>query len=214
MFDNVNIKAVIIVTAMAAILSVAAGGIGGVPMGILLLRALLFGILFGLGAIVINMLVSRFLPELTMAAYGESNDSDEAAAERGGNVDIVMGDETEDGVAQAVPVGPPGGNGDGEDVNLVEPENFQPAGPQTMTGGKPGALPDIGVFSTVEDDDEEGGEPSEMGDSEEPDTEFVRSRFADVQTNDSDKIEFFQNNTTAEELAKGVRTMLKSDEKG
>jgi hypothetical protein len=222
LYDKVNIKSVIIVTSLATVVSVAAGGIGGVTAGTLLIRALLFALLFAVGTALINIVVDTYLPELKTKADSRVDESAEGENERGQNVNIVMEDEngpaTMPGASEEQGVTASGSDTD----RAFSKGDAEGAGPIQHTGieGIPssnGALPDIGVFSSNGDDDDDDN-VSETIDSanatESPLVEGVRSKFGSMQTNDEDKKEFFQNNTTAEELAKGVRTMLKSDEKG
>jgi hypothetical protein len=68
----------------AFFLSVLVGVIGNVSFGMLILRAIIAGALFGAGAIGLTIIIDRFLPELRRAA------SPSAAASDGNSVDIVV----------------------------------------------------------------------------------------------------------------------------
>ena len=221
MYDRVNIKSVIIVTSLAAVISVAAGGIGGVPMGTLLIRALLFSLLFALGTALVNIIVDTFLPELKTGSAEERSSEGENEEIRGQNVDIVMDDGAEaapvpfDNSEESGGEAPAGEEAAARDENPVPVgESLSPAAadPDRKNGVE---LPDIGVFSSLAEDEEEAVEEV---DSDDVTSSSVparsNARYSGMQTNDEEKIEYFQNNTSAEELAKGVRTMLKSDEKG
>ncbi len=226
MYDRVNIRSVIIVTSLAAVISVAAGGIGGVPMGTLLIRALLFSLLFALGTVLVNIIVDTYLPELKLSSAGPDETEGENEENRGQNVNIVMDDGEEGSPVSYGQEQVDGeeddslGDGEGypsrESVPVSEPAAGSSAFAQDREKGGSKALPDIGVFSSLGDDEDE---PEDLDDGESATTSNISSgsgssRYSAMQTNDEEKIEYFQNNTTAEELAKGVRTMLKSDEKG
>jgi hypothetical protein len=223
LFDRINIKAIILVMAFAAVLSIAVGGIGGVSMGPLLLRGLIFGLSFGIGAIIISMVVSRFLPELVVNTGVEQPEDDGETEERGKNVNIVMDDNND--AVEDDEGDQPGKTADGVDIDSsqIAPEidsdsqGFQPASAQNLTEqGSSSHLPDIGAFAVEEEDDDDVDNESygSADATEAPGAGMVKSRFSEMQTNDDDKKEFFQNNASAEDLAKGVRTMLKRDEKG
>ena len=226
MYDRVNIRSVIIVTSLAAVISVAAGGIGGVSMGTLLIRALLFSLLFALGTVLVNIIVDTFLPELKIRSAEPEVSEGESEENRGQNVNIVMddgeerspvsyGQEQVDG-EENESLGDGEGYSSRENVPVSEPAAGSGSFGQDADKGGSKALPDIGVFSSLADDEEE---PEDLDDGESATTSNISSgsgssRYSAMQTNDEEKIDYFQNNTTPEELAKGVRTMLKSDEKG
>ncbi len=69
-------------------LSFIVGLLGGNPLGIVLFRAVLMGILFSGLTLVLGAVVSKFLPELENPAVAEP-------AETGGMVDITLGDQNE-----------------------------------------------------------------------------------------------------------------------
>ncbi|MDC7220143.1 MAG: hypothetical protein PQJ59_09395 [Spirochaetales bacterium] len=214
----------IIVTSLAAAVSVAAGGIGGVSTGVLLMRALLFSLIFAVGTALINILVDTYLPELKNPVVEEADDNGDEDKERGQQVNIVMDDgasPAQQGEArefsdsdippvqsESSPQSAPASNFTPSSVGAI---NTEGAG-KGMSGS---GLPDIGVFSSLAEDDEEQAEiAGGLDATETSQAAGAKMRFAAMQTNDEDKKEFFQNNTTAEDMAKGVRTMLKSDEKG
>ncbi len=221
LFDKVNIKSVIIVTSLAAVLSVIAGGIGGVSTGTLLVRAALFSVVFGAGTVLVNLVVDAFLPELKgRPAEEESAGNEEETGEgtTGQNINIVMDDEAgeSDGISREageLSVSPDSVDLAGEAaVSSEGDDEFTPVSPDQIARG--GALPDIGAFSSVDDDEEDEAEDLVSAEEEEPVSGGSRVRFSSVQASDDEKISFFQTNTSAEELAKGVRTMLKRDDKG
>lgn len=226
MFDRVNIKAVVIVTSLAAIVSISAGGIGGVSMGTLLLRALASAILFGVGAVVVNILVDMFLPELLFPQSQEKTDEESGAdsSERGQNIDIVMDDQP---AAMTVASSLEDGSGVNRSPEEVlspsssqeyrEGQDFTPTSVSGNSNHQGDVLPDIGVFTeSMEDgDDEDQVDDIDSSDATGSDeSASVTSRFSSMQANNDDQIDFFQNNSNAEDMAKGVRTMLKRDEKG
>lgn len=68
-------------------MSMLVGVIGGVGFGAMLLRALLFGLLFGAASIGLTIAIARFLPEL-MGSIGS-----ETSTGGSGSVDIVVDDD-------------------------------------------------------------------------------------------------------------------------
>ncbi|MDC7223104.1 MAG: hypothetical protein PQJ60_05140, partial [Spirochaetales bacterium] len=220
LYDKVNIKSVIIVTSLAAVISVAAGGIGGVSLGTLLIRALLFSLLFAVGTALVNIVVDTYLPELKAGQEVTMAEGGEEEGDRGRNVDIVMDDGEEAQDASSPNGSPAEGNIRPPEADSGAPSFISPGGSsegaarpvEAVRTGSPGTeLPDIGVFSSLTEEDEEDESIASIDATEAPSMGVTKARFAAMQTNDEDKKEFFQNNTTAEEMAKGVRTMLKSD---
>jgi len=92
--DNLNWKFVAAVAIIAMAVSLLSGGLGGVPFGILILRASIGGVVFFFLAVALNLLLNRFFPELweTDAAAGESavDGSSEVSDTPGSRVDIVL----------------------------------------------------------------------------------------------------------------------------
>jgi hypothetical protein len=79
-----NPRAVVIAGVGAMVIALLAGIIGGVAFGTLLLRAVLGGIVFAAGAMAVQLLVRRFLPELMELSGGSS------PGDVGGRVDMVV----------------------------------------------------------------------------------------------------------------------------
>ncbi len=79
-----NPKAVLIAGVGATVIALLAGIIGGVAFGTLLLRAILGGLIFAVGAMAVQLLVRRFLPELIELSGGPS------FGDVGGRVDMVV----------------------------------------------------------------------------------------------------------------------------
>ena len=84
---NINWRVSAITAGGAFLLSMLVGLIGGVGFGAMLLRALLFGLLFGAASIGLTIAIARFLPEL-MGSIGS-----ETSAGGSGSVDIVVDDD-------------------------------------------------------------------------------------------------------------------------
>ena len=84
-----NPKAVVIAGVGAMAIALLAGLFGGVAFGPLVLRAFIGGLVFAAGAMLLQMLVRRFLPEL-MELSGVSSDP-----EVGRHVDMVVDDEVD-----------------------------------------------------------------------------------------------------------------------
>lgn len=84
---SIDWKPVAVSALLAFIIAVVTAGISGIPFGLLLLRAVLGALIFGAGAVGVQFLVAKFLPELV-------NPSEESP-QVGGSVDIVVSDEEE-----------------------------------------------------------------------------------------------------------------------
>ncbi len=79
------------------LISVLSGLFGGVTLGTLLFRAVLAAVIFGAGAVGVEQIFQRFLPELFTGSDGEAGERDavpgassSAEAGGGGNIEIVL----------------------------------------------------------------------------------------------------------------------------
>jgi hypothetical protein len=89
-----NVKVIIAFAAVAAVLSLFAGIIGGVAFGVILLRMILGAAVFGALGAGISLLVDRFMPELFSAEQqGATAEEEEEAPQQGSQVDIVLDNE-------------------------------------------------------------------------------------------------------------------------
>ena len=85
---DLNLKVGAYSAVAAFVLSAIAGAVGGVPFGILLLRAVIGAVVFGAAGIGVDILVANVLPEL--------KEPPSVPNEMGGNVDIVVSDDDSD----------------------------------------------------------------------------------------------------------------------
>jgi len=94
--DNINWKFVVTVVIIAMAVSLLSGGLGGIPFGILITRALLGGVVFLILAFGLNLLLNRFFPEIwetSGTGNGESvpvDESETGGESPGSRVDIVL----------------------------------------------------------------------------------------------------------------------------
>lgn len=91
---SIQWKPVAVSALLAFIIVVVTAGISGVPFGVLLFRAVLGALIFGAGALGVQYLVAKFLPELVES--GDGVDSSNGAPEAGGSVDIVISDDDDE----------------------------------------------------------------------------------------------------------------------
>jgi hypothetical protein len=118
-----NPKAVVIAGTGAMAIALLAGLFGGVAFGPLILRAFIGGLLFAAGAMLVQMLVRRFLPEL-MELSGASSEP-----EVGRHVDMVVDDE----VDLLTPVEEPAGEAEEmEEAEALEVEDAEDIGDEEL----------------------------------------------------------------------------------
>jgi hypothetical protein len=91
-------RASAIAAGAAFILSFLVGILGGVSFGALVLRAVLSALAFGAGAVVVSLIVDRYLPDLKQSLTAPKTD---AEAKPGSRVDIVVDDESTGFVGEA-----------------------------------------------------------------------------------------------------------------
>jgi hypothetical protein len=136
------------------LLSFLTGIVSGVGFFTVLLRAFLFGAIFGAGGLGINLLVGRFLPELLEGLEGTGNESSEDEDSETGTpastVDIVVEDD-EDGGEKLYSAG------GGEDSSFVE---------EYTEEDSPSAAPEAGQGSPEDENSGASSSPSEEGDEE------------------------------------------------
>ncbi len=207
-------KMIAISAGIAFLLSFISGFLGRVSLGVLILRALTGGIVFGILALGISVLMRRFLPEL----YEIQQDSEltaeevhaagssvpgivESADTSGVQVDISIGDvETES--AEEIHGTPDNSVLEGDSSGntalveeVVETGNADSPAEQGQVPAGLDTLPDMGVFSNsfVGDVDEMGGGTGKTG-----------SPTLDIMGEEQDP----------ELVVRAVRTMVKKDQEG
>ncbi|RKX89937.1 MAG: hypothetical protein DRP70_02295 [Spirochaetes bacterium] len=187
--DNINWKFVVAVAIIAMAVSLLSGGLGGIPLGILITRALIGGVVFLILAIGLNLLLNRFFPEILEAEEkiaGETEagkEAEDGTASPGSHVDIVLPaeqpeiGESEDTAAESS--GETAGvTTDGDIEELEDADQAQMDNLDRFSGS----------FSEVDDDIAGAGASSSKGDG----------------GGDHDP----------EELAQAIHTVIKRDEKG
>lgn len=232
-----NLRRIAIFASAAAALSVLLAGLSGAPLLTLLFRALLSALLFGGLTALASWVFYRFIPEL----FEDSTDSDETPAAVGGNLNVVVGedlssDEQEDfneSETQAdqgdISARPAVSSESGEPVEPEEsedPEELEDSDqPKTkwnveQNDFKEGdKLPDIESFSGNFSSDRISGDGSSNAEegsgsiSEEKDlSEGPSSYMQGVNSSEDEARSYFTKNSTPEEMAKAVRTVVKRDE--
>ena len=68
----INIRIIIVFAGFAVLIALIAGGIGGVPIVQILIRVLLWAVIFGLIGTGVSAVISKFLPELNQLINGEN----------------------------------------------------------------------------------------------------------------------------------------------
>ncbi len=152
---DLNLKVGAYSAVAAFVLSAIAGAVGGVPFGILLFRAVIGAVVFGAGAIGVDILVDNVLPEL--------KETPDIPSDMGGNVDIVVSDDdVEDADSDAYRTDEAGHDGKGdedeneEDDPLVQEVEELSADDAPSTGAAGELDADI-VNDTIDDLPEIGG---------------------------------------------------------
>jgi hypothetical protein len=181
-------KVIAVAGIVAMAVSLTSGGISGVRLGTLILRALVGGFLFAAFAAGVNLLIARVFPEILESGYVP-------AAETGG------GDETEHRVDIVVPEENPHRSGIADELDNGdsdvdgELETAAPVAPLDEDGTvNPDALPDLDRFADAfEGRRDDGGDVGEIPPAK-----------SDVPGGDKDP----------GELAQAIHTVLARDEKG
>lgn len=216
---SIDWKPVAVSALLAFIIAVVTAGISGIPFGVLLLRAVLGALIFGAGAVGVQFLVAKFLPELV-------NPSEESP-QTGGSVDIVVSDEDEEEEPLAAPSeeddessfrpGIPAASVETGGEPLVEEVEEADAG---LDGEATEALPadDVGETESVAEADEQSEAAVAATDSAVdtlPDVgEFTDSFMADAAHDapPQDTAEPTGDGQDPESIAKAIRTLMKREE--
>ena len=193
MIDNINWKFVSAVSIVAMVVSLLSGGLGGIPLGVLVLRAFIGGGVFLVLAVALNLLIVRFFPEIledvdsrAAGSMEKSNAGSDAEADEltGSRVDIVLPSE---------PLEP--GSEEERLKETSEPDDVSEGvaedvkSPETAQDGDLGNIDRFsGAFSEV-DDDISGADGSASGNAPGGDHD-------------------------PEEIAQAIHTVIKRDEKG
>ncbi len=208
-----NWKMIAISAGIAFLLSFISGFFGRVSLGVLILRALLGGILFGVLAMIVSVLVSKFLPELYDLHSDSLGDESLVQAEEsslpeivetpdsgGSQIDISIGDIDEE---PSVEIKDSTVKIDSEDDSSEKPslveevEETASDDSSSVVQVSPGldVLPDMGVFSNsfVGDIDDSAGSTGKAG-----------SPTLDIMGVEQDP----------ELVVRAVRTMVKKDQEG
>ena len=99
--DNINWKFVASVAIIAMAVSLLSGGLAGIPLGVLIIRALVGGVIFLIFALGLNLLINRFIPEIWESPGNEpdavtTGEMDSGTGSPGSRVDIVLPAENPD----------------------------------------------------------------------------------------------------------------------
>ncbi|TFH06286.1 MAG: hypothetical protein E4H09_00560 [Spirochaetales bacterium] len=200
---KINWRVSIIAAGGAFLLSLLVGLIGGVGFGAIVLRALIGGIVFGLGASGVGVAIERFIPELNSALHVDATNE-----KSGTRVDIVVEDD---------PMDPDSGSEGMPDEAEHEAGTFSPGfGEDTLDD-------DNDVIEELEETD---SEISNSGDSEEyagasgdaensglPDMDGLSDSFGDApagEVRDIDDTERSGEDPTL--MVRAIRTILKRGE--
>jgi len=191
--DNINWKFVSAVSIVAMAVSLLSGGLGGIPFGVLVLRAFIGGGVFLILAVALNLLIVRFFPEIlddvdsgAAGSMEKNNAGSDAEADEltGSRVDIVLPSEP------AEPVSPVVTSVETSESDVVSDgveKDVKSSG--TAQDGDLGNIDRFsGAFSEV-DDDISGADGSASGNAPGGDHD-------------------------PEEIAQAIHTVIKRDEKG
>jgi len=185
--DNINWKFVATVAIIAMAVSLLSGGLGGIPLGILITRALIGGVVFLILAFGLNLLLNRFFPEIWETAGGGNDetspgdDTDYDGESPGSRVDIVLPAEQPEPSDGDESPGESKGDGDAGIEELEEAETSEEPQVDNLDRFS-------GSFSDVDEDLQGTGSSS--------------SRSGPAGEHDP------------EEIAQAIHTVIKRDEKG
>jgi hypothetical protein len=189
--EGIRWKFVSAISIIAMAVSLLSGGLAGISLGMLVMRALLGGVVFAVLAVGLNLFITRFFPELFEDDPGYGNDPD--PAESGRNVDIVIPAESPGvSTAENEESGEPPGVGEVIEELVSRDGAEEPAAEAALSGeNHAGAVGDLDRFS--EDFMEVDGE-----------SDGSRPAAADVPGGDREP----------QEIAQAIHTVMKRDEKG
>jgi len=187
-----NLKFSAFFAGSAFVVATLTGILAGVELGVILLRALLGGALFGGFGYGAYVLISARLPELVSAGSGTAAgaSAEPEGAEYGQNVDIVVDDDTEgpEGETTAAAAAEAGAAGDAlAETSAEEGDEFEAASLEEVTGAEgPEASP-----KQPQSTETAAAEPEEVGELEEVEAaeEAEQSEEASsVETSDGDEL--------------------------
>ncbi|GEM_PF-664971 len=188
--DNINWKFVAAVAIIAMAVSMLSGGLGGIPLGLLITRALIGGVVFLIFAVGLNLLLNRFFPEIL-----DTEDKISGLTEE-------TGKEAVDGIASP-----------GSRVDIVLPAEQPEIGESEDT---PAERSDEATAVTTDDDIEEleDADQAQMDNLDRFSGSF--SEFDDdiAGTGASSTRSDAGGDHDPEELAQAIHTVIKRDEKG
>jgi hypothetical protein len=213
-------RTVAIFAAAGLVLSLLVGLLARNPFGVMLLRALLFAILFGGVGAGMQYVVRRFLPEIAGGeAAGPEGGGDASVTPEGSTIDIVLPEEpvpvaeAPEGRSETLEELAGAGDADGT-APVEELDGMDPvSGPEPAPAPAPApraegrarsrdgldALPDIGSLGT-------GGDDARS-------TTRNAARFPGSRAKPSDAARDVLERQDPAQLARGLRTMLKRDER-
>lgn len=228
---SVQWKPVAVSALLAFIIVVVTAGISGVPFGVLLFRAVLGALIFGAGALGVQYLVAKFLPELVES--GDGVDSSNGAPEAGGSVDIVISDdedepeeevdetEASDGPPEFEP-GMPAATASGQDSNAVPAGDGEPlveVVEEAELENEPVSEADTEADTASAPEAESEPDQVAVADNESVDTlpdvgEFTDSFMADAAQEEppQDTARTTGDGQDPESIAKAIRTLMKREE--
>lgn len=205
---TVNWKLLAVAAGGAFLLSLLVGAIGGVGFGTLLLRALLWALIFGGLAAGIEYALKNFLPELLSAGSAENEQPSE------GGVDITLADENPHARNESPAAGDDAGAADDIDDFMSETageDDSADTGTVASESRSDGA-------DEVEELEEVGG-PTDSG-SELPSFDGVEATFASAEPISAgadsvpSSVDVLGSDEDPEVVARAVRTLMNKDQEG
>ncbi len=200
----------------ALLLSLVTGLISGVPFVTVLARALVWAVLFGVGAVAVSYVVDRYLPDLKSAGMGDGSDSSgtsSTGSPDGNMVDIVIDDRMdEEGAPQELELD------EVDDVEEIDTEETQGAD-EALEAEEVAELetPDDETGETEDGAAREGfGESGDASDAEAPgrlpDIEGLSDAFSDGHAGVEDGEDSGRSGEDPGVMARAIRTVLKREE--
>jgi len=188
MFDNLRWKFVLIISIFAMIVSIISGGLHGIRFGVILARAVAGGIVFGIFAVLLNLIVIKYFPELLEDSTGGMPEVSQEDAP-GSNIDITVSSEIPDEPGSVM-----------ENLNNENTVDSPEQSGESTGNSEPGAFTDDQVPGDID---------KYSGTFEDTGTEVVSGR----ESRGSGGVAAeFENDP--EQLAKAIQTVISRDEKG
>lgn len=217
-----KIRRIAFFSCIAAVVSILSAGIGGISFLRIILRALISAVSFGVFMTGLFWLIHRFLPEM----FSENESAEKYEEETTGTkLNMVVEDDipmtsaspSSHGIQpQSVDDAGKKDSENEEDMEVLEEKKSVATAEGIPDFNESGKLPDIesftSDFSESEESGEKDGKDGNAGQSDMSSLSDESSSYTSIRSSNDEARDYFKENSTPEEMAKAVRTVVKRDE--